>query len=434
MTTSHMPSKLTLRAYQVGFGDCFLLTFHYPAEVGDRHVLVDFGSTKLPEDAPTGLMVRVARDIERVCGGKLHAVVATHRHKDHVSGFATAANKKGPGDVIAGLGPDLVVQPWTEHPDAATDATTPPAATALRKQFVATLASMHGVAEAAVREAQGLRGPRLARLREQLAFIGEDNISNRSAVDNLMAMGQDHEYVYAGVRSRLETLLPGVRVHVLGPPTLEQYPEVERQRHEDDEQFWHLQMRAGAAAAAAPALFGDASTRSEGSIPMLDRWFVEQVRAIRADQLLGIVRALDEAMNNTSVILLFEVEGKKLLFSGDAQIENWSYALFHAPDAERNCELLAGVDVYKVGHHGSLNATPKSLWELFKRKRSLEPERAMVSVCSTLAGKHGTEDNDTEVPRRTLVRALKKETRYVTTEGLAPESKLCRVIEIPLAE
>jgi hypothetical protein len=37
------PSKLTLRVYNVGFGDCFLLTFHYPAR--DRHLLIDFGST-----------------------------------------------------------------------------------------------------------------------------------------------------------------------------------------------------------------------------------------------------------------------------------------------------------------------------------------------------------------------------------------------------
>jgi hypothetical protein len=37
-------------------------------------------------------------------------------------------------------------------------------------------------------------------------------------------------------------------------------------------------------------------------------------------------------MNNTSVILFFEVGSKKLLFPGDAQIENWSYALEDARD------------------------------------------------------------------------------------------------------
>ena len=69
-------------------------------------------------------------------------------------------------------------------------------------------------------------------------------------------------------------------------------------------------------------------------------------------------------MNNTSVILLFRIGKVSLLFPGDAQIENWQYAL----DNKANRQLLAGVDVYKVGHYGSLNATPKTLWEGFKKK------------------------------------------------------------------
>ena len=53
------------------------------------------------------------------------------------------------------------------------------------------------------------------------------------------------------------------------------------------------------------------------------------------------MRTLDDQMNNTSLILLFEVFGKKLLFPGDAQIENWSYALQDAPDAAKTRALLA---------------------------------------------------------------------------------------------
>jgi len=37
------PKSLTIRTYQVGFGDCFLLSFEYPTE--KKHVLIDFGST-----------------------------------------------------------------------------------------------------------------------------------------------------------------------------------------------------------------------------------------------------------------------------------------------------------------------------------------------------------------------------------------------------
>ena len=107
-----------------------------------------------------------------------------------------------------------------------------------------------------------------------------------------------------------------------------------------------------------------------GSIlPLETRWFLPRVEAIRGEQLLEIVRILDKQMNNTSVILLFEVGTKRLLFPGDAQLENWMYALKEAERREtRRRSFWRSVDVYKVGHHGSLNATPKTLWNLFSRK------------------------------------------------------------------
>jgi hypothetical protein len=129
--------------------------------------------------------------------------------------------------------------------------------------------------------------------------------------------------------------------------------------------------------------------------------------------LLSIVRALDKVMNNTSLILLFEVGGKKLLFPGDAQIENWSYAL-GKPAIRR---LLEGVDVYKVGHHGSRNATPKTLWNNFK-KRSDKKGKRLETFVSTMPGKHGKSASKTEVPRKTLVDALTKDSDYYTTQDL----------------
>jgi glyoxylase-like metal-dependent hydrolase (beta-lactamase superfamily II) len=93
--------------YNVGFGDCFLLTFPYAAG-GDRHVLIDFGSFPKPKDAPKGFMEAIAADIaQHVQGGRL-AVVATHRHADHINGFATNAQHTASGDIIAKLKPEVV--------------------------------------------------------------------------------------------------------------------------------------------------------------------------------------------------------------------------------------------------------------------------------------------------------------------------------------
>jgi len=86
------PKSVTIRTYQVGFGDCFLVSFSYGPK-SEKHILVDFGSTGFPKRVPKSRMMDIAHDIKERTNGKLHAVVATHRHRDHISGFATAKGK-----------------------------------------------------------------------------------------------------------------------------------------------------------------------------------------------------------------------------------------------------------------------------------------------------------------------------------------------------
>src|SRR5262249_11912939 len=137
---------------------------------------------------------------------------------------------------------------------------------------------------------------------------------------------------------------------------------------------------------------------------------------VHGDSLLELVRILDDAMNNTSVILLLEIGDKRLLFPGDAQIENWSYALSRAEVRK----LLAATNLYKVGHHGSLNATPKaSLWPLFENKSTKKSDDTrLTTLMSTMPGKHGHPDKGTEVPRRALVDEMEAESNLFSTEDL----------------
>jgi hypothetical protein len=159
------------------------------------------------------------------------------------------------------------------------------------------------------------------------------------------------------------------------------------------------------------------------------------VASLSAEQLLEIVRVLDDQMNNTSLILLLEVGKKKLLFPGDAQIENWSWALQDAPDAKRTRELLSAVDFYKVGHHDSRNATPKTLlWDKFaKRNRA---NGRLKTALSTMQGKHGTPAKKTEVPRKTLLEALENESDLLNTENHkpAPNEDPCQLIKITMTD
>ena len=186
------PNKVTLRAYNVGFGDCFLLTFDYPDS--KRRVLIDFGSTAAPKNANPDYMLAIAKDIREQCGAAgLDALVATHRHRDHISGFATGAD--GSGEIIKALNPRVVIQPWTEDPNAQPDAKTATAASYTggkpdAKAFVASLHDMHAVAEAIAREAVSPGIGLGTRSAEQLRFLGDDNIANRSAIENMLEMGQ----------------------------------------------------------------------------------------------------------------------------------------------------------------------------------------------------------------------------------------------------
>lgn len=421
------PERLTLRAYNVGFGDCFLLTFHYPYT--SRHILIDFGSSGTNAGSSATLLKRIALDIRAVTGGKLHAVVATHRHRDHISGFATSGSGNGPGDIIRALKPDVVVQPWTEDPDAPIDAPKAGKLESESKAFVASLADMQAFCTHLLERLPDL-GARINRngLR-QLQFLGETNLQNLTAVRNLQTMGRRNFYVNFGSRSGLEPVLPGVRVHVLGPPTLEQSTAIRRQRAQDVAEYWHLQaLTDRATGAGTRRLFPDSPVYRRASLPPHCRWFIEKIERLQTEEWLGIVRALDAAMNNTSVILLFDCGSKKLLFPGDAQIENWSYAL-SKPEIRK---LLEDVSLYKVGHHGSLNATPKSLWNLFRLRSEHPTSGRLKTINSTLSGKHGDARNGTEVPRKKLVEALKRESEYITTEDIKGKMNLRTELEMDL--
>jgi hypothetical protein len=177
-----------------------------------------------------------------------------------------------------------------------------------------------------------------------------------------------------------------------------------------------------------PLVFPYASRFLPSENPPEARWFRRKVQEMYGGELLELVRTLDKVLNNTSLILLFEFCGKKLLFPGDAQIENWSYAL----DDEEIRVRLRDVDLYKVGHHGSLNATPKELWELFTRKRRDGPEAAapLKTVVSTLAGKHGHPEDGTEVPRTKLVFELARLSDYYTTQTMEADRDFFHDIQI----
>jgi hypothetical protein len=407
--------------HRVGFGDCFLVSFGYSEPLEDnrseRHVLIDFGTTSLPKGLND--LAGVAEEIRTRTGGEIDVVVLSHRHRDHLSAFGTAN--------IASLleataPPKLVVRPWTEDPNAAetfTGGPERPGADSLA--FVRSLADAHDFADAVAGRIATTGGRSLSGELHQLAFA---QLSNTDAIAQLDSWASDKgEYLHYGMSTGIESLIPGVRVHVLGPPTIEQHAEVTSQRETDPEEFWMLYKQMVGALpedvlhtlavagrddpSKTPSVNGETTLRDLGPTT----WLTNRLDRQQLGSFLRIVRVMDDVLNNTSLILLFEVERpegvRRMLFGGDAQIENWEYALKVA-DVEENLGLLREVDLYKVGHHGSRNATPRTLFNLWTEETTID--HSLVAMMSTKAGVHGRHP-ETAVPRETLVTELKDRTR-----------------------
>jgi hypothetical protein len=396
------PERLRVRMYNVGFGDCFLLSFTYPAPLPSatnaadrrptRHILIDFGSTSRPRNRQT--VPAVAKQLREDCAGRLDAIVVTHRHRDHLSAFGSKASSS----VLAQLDPQLVVRPWTENPRL------PPDAGQIDGAALQLGGSADHVYLARLRHAQDLAAKIVERARTagrggqtDLVKLAEDDLSNDEAVTTLnhLSRGSRGEYLSAGRATRLSLHVPGVSFRVLGPPRPRQWRPVETQVRESDE-FW----------LGADRQISRLFTRPRGrrrAVPLgTARWIIGKMVADERQQVTGLVRWLDDALNNTSVILLMEVGRHALLFGGDAQIENWGWALNRAKKDPALREALTRVDLYKVGHHGSRNATPRSLYQLWVDRRATQ----FVSLLSTKSKVHGSGEHT--VPRPTLVKALRE--------------------------
>jgi hypothetical protein len=444
------PIGVRIRMYQVGFGDCFLVTFEYAQPLADgraeRHILIDYGT--MANGGGFRDLKTVGRLIREHTKGEIDVVVATHRHRDHISGFGSKeiANKL----VVAGY-PKLVVRSWTEDPGL-DRAATGPAAPAIRGatatagngrssevgkkslDFIATLAAASDFTRTFVKKTS--KPPRNS-LAADAVRLADDQMSNEEAVTQLKVWGDASKpvYLHYGMRSGIESIVPGITTRVLGPPTIDQYPAVATMRDEDPKEFWMIYDQvvgkltrtdllgrahptqdghSVAAARNAPPddVSGVAPDPAETEAPDTAhafgpvgpvRWLTDRMGRQQLNSLYRIVRILDGVLNNTSVILLIDVgtgkEPLRLLFGGDAQIENWEYAL----KKPTNRALLRGVDIYKVGHHGSRNATPRTLFNLWQEPKT--KDREMWALMSTKAGIHG-DFPETAVPRETLVAAL----------------------------
>lgn len=365
--------KVVVRMYRVGFGDCFLI--FVPDGTRTRKVLIDCGSIKRDPNLKKGaaqIAKQVIKDITEADGKqRIDLLVATHRHKDHIGGFADAAWEK----VEVGE----VWLPWTE-------ADNDPSAVRIRRMqdLVATRLSARLSADG----------------KPELSELAANAASNVNAMNRLKAGFEKRErikprFLGAGAndtRTVSTSHVPGVRVHVLGPPRDESVISRDLPRDEDE-----LFIKLGAAvdADASPTVrpFGDEWIQ-EAPIWELDPRHVEKLKSSVDLDPESSLAAIDDSLNNTSLVLVFEIGGRLLLFPGDAQWGPWEAIL----QDEEWIAILRKVSFYKVSHHSSHNGTPRQFIADVVGMDLAEPLSAMVSVTE-----HGSYR---DIPREPLMEAL----------------------------
>lgn len=347
-------SELRIRMYNVGFGDCFLISLP-----DDKTILVDCGFHNNAPGSYTGkeLVEQIVTDVVALTGEKrIDVVIATHRHRDHV--FAFNAPQWDEIDVGEAW------FPWVDNPNSAAAAKLWRKNQAFARHLAAAVPSL----------------PIAPDKREEIDFLlwnagiderGRDAFGfsawgNEDALEKLRRRAKKRRYL-PRTRKVPETFepdaLPGVTAHVLGPSR--NPSEITEGEPPDEQTFKRLALNAGGDNAwlAAPpfGLAWRAPADAERVITRADEERVESI-ARQADPLFA-AEYVDHMINSTSLVLVLDIGKARLLLPGDAEWGTWKRLVADGPRAKACKELFEGATFFKVGHHGSHNATPEDLVE-----------------------------------------------------------------------
>ena len=338
--------RVTIKMYNVGFGDAFLVLI--PDGNQHRRILVDCGSIEAAKNlAMQDIVDRIIQDVTDADGRpRIDVVIATHRHKDHVSGF----EKSAWDDVEV----KEVWMPWTEHP---TDKearkirnTQSNLALALNRALAAQAAAPGAAANAALNRSLGIVANALMLTNDKAMKMLHSGFTGNPSRHFLPEPVSSEN---KRTRTFTTDALPGVKVHVMGPS---RDRDVIRDMDPPAGKSF-LRMHGaldGQPVASAPP-FGPEFRRAQREFGApLSPFDLDEIHKAGSSSDLAVAVALDKAVNGTSLMLMLEVSGTFLLFPGDAQWGTWTAAL---ADPEWS-DLLKRVTFYKIGHHGSHNATP----------------------------------------------------------------------------
>jgi hypothetical protein len=386
-------NTLQLRLYCHGLGDCNLIGVP-DTDGGTFWILIDCG---IHTSAKGGTeRIRSVVDDIFALTPRLDVVVGTHEHWDHISGFLQAEDLFGKFDI------GEIWFGWTENP---------------ADQMARKLDRFKGDALAALVDITlrldgdrrfgadakqidsmmgfvfGLKGERVRDAREKLRGLSNNvlhlepgsivPLPDKAKAVNIYVLGPPRNETLLGINdSKTETYSVADRAPSL-PEILRNNLELEtgRMRIKDDplapfdevsgikltaifdgkpteDKAVQLSREFLSEHYAGPALVDPSDKHPNAPKPD------QQWRRIDSDWLgagVDLALQLDARTNNTSLVLAIEIVATKkvLIFAADAQVGNWqSWAgVDFVADGTKGADLLKRTVFYKVGHHGSRNAT-----------------------------------------------------------------------------
>lgn len=440
-TARKQKREAIVRMYRQGLGDCFLITL--PREPEPFRMLLDCGALKSRHYGEQE-MENVVNDIIRVTTrrkgeqARLDVVAVTHEHWDHISGFSQVQK------LFDKIKIENVWVAWTEEPNN-------PVAQHLKTQFKKKKKAVEkALALMPENQKNDMRiGLYRKAISDLFGFFGEleggqekkarSSKTTEAAWDYILSRGTN---TYCDPRrSPLEIKdVEGVRVYILGPP---QDPNFVRRKLSTTETYAQATRSLSlydsflAAVAGDDAVFADESLLDarERAFPFgasfrvppehaRNQPFFKSYYGFEDDQsewrridtewltMAGeLALHLDSYTNNTCLAFAIELgeSGKVLLFPGDAQVGSWlSWGELKWDLTTQNGEsrtvkiddLLARTVLYKVGHHGSHNAT--------LRAKGLEKMESPELVAMIPVHRETAKDQAWEFPHPQLWEHLKQ--------------------------
>lgn len=405
-----MNEELLVRVYQVGCGDCIFLRI--PDGDRPRHILIDCGnffgdSVSLLRNAVANVIELLNDpDLPDAQQGRLDLLVATHQHWDHLKGFEGAL-KALKGIEIERIWISVAMEPGNAGAQG--------------------LHALQAALAQTVNELVEERGLFLDPALYATFLLSLSTAEASRAVRELLPQhhGIEPLYIYRGVEAELteeqrqDKLLgfadPATRLHILAPEKdidqayVNPATALLEEFQAGTEQFLH-------------ALPEDQRLTEPANI---SRGAFRQLK----DQLLytSLMAASQEngAVNNTSIALLVEWRGHRLLFPGDAEHRSWELMWEHARP-----QLSAPLSFLKVAHHGSHNGTPYNLGdssdplnEVLDALLPRENAANAQAVVTTLAGRIHAPINPVPFPdlMNELATRVSNTVEYPDQQGRQPQ-------------